>query len=121
MLAGQPLPHVTGLEGVFEGHCPPHFKDMRAAVESVVTRKFGSGGPFNKETDGPYKESAAVRDSAAPMGEEFVDCVTTMAQYIYDKFGRFPATVPAIFNLMYLQAHQLDPGSTMSTSSPARI
>jgi len=110
MIDGQPLPHVTGLEGIFEGHCPPHFKDMRAAVESVVKRKFGSGGPFNPATPGPYKESNAVRGSAAPMGEEFVDCVTTMAQYIYDKFGRFPATVPAIFNLMYLQAHQLDTG-----------
>lgn len=108
MLPDQPLPHVTGLDGVFEGHCPPHFKDMRAAVESVVKRKFGSGGPFNKKTDGPYKESEAVRGSAAPIGEEFVDCVAFMAQYIHDKFGRFPATVPAIFTLMYLQAHQLD-------------
>ena len=38
----------------------------------------------------------------------FIDCVATMAQYIYDQFGRFPATVPSIFALMYLQAHQLD-------------
>ena len=110
MLADQPLPNVTGLEGIFEGHCPPHFKDMRAAVEAVVKRKFGSGGPFNTKTEGPYKESAAIRGSAAPIGEEFVDCVTTMAQYIHDKFGRFPATVPAIFTMMYLQAHQLDTG-----------
>ena len=103
MLEGQPLPNVTGLEGVFEGHCPPHFKDMRAAVDSVVTRKFGDGGPFNKQTDGPYKQNAEIRGGAAPIGDEFIDCVTTMAQYIFDKFGRFPATVPPIFTLMYLQ------------------
>ncbi|MBZ0216367.1 MAG: hypothetical protein K8F25_07440, partial [Fimbriimonadaceae bacterium] len=108
--ADQPLPHVTGLDGIFEGHCPPHFKDMRAAVESVVSRKFGTSGPFNNKTAGPYKETDAVRGNGAPIGEEFVDCVTTMAQYVYDKFGRFPATVPAIFTLMYLQAHQLDTG-----------
>lgn len=105
---GQPLPNITGLEGVFEGHCPPHFKDMRAAVESVVSRKFGTGGPFNPETDGPYKQNAKIRGSAAAIGDEFVDCVTAMAQYVHDKFGRFPATVPSIFTLMYLQAHQLD-------------
>ena len=121
---GQPLPHVTGLPGVFEGHCPPHFTDMRAAVEAVINRKFGTGGPFHIRTDGPYRENADVRGSAAPMNDEFVACVTTMAQYVYDTFGRFPATVPAIFVLMYLQAHRLDtefydthfgPGAYLST------
>jgi len=110
MIKGNPLPHFTGLEGVFEGHCPPHFKDMRAAVQSVIKRKFGAGGPFNEKTKGPYKENEAVRSSAAPVNDEFIDCVTTMADYIFNKFGRFPATVPAIYTLMYLQAHQLDTG-----------
>ena len=105
-----PLPNVTGLDGVFEGHCPPHFSDMRAAVESVVTRKFGDNGPFNSRTPGPYKNNARVRGGAAPNDEFLVDCVTTMAQYIHNRFGRFPATVPSIFVLMYLQAHQLDTG-----------
>ncbi len=107
-LPNQPLPHVTGLKGVLEGHCPPHFTDMRAAVEAVVERKFGRGGPFNGKTGGPYKESEAVRSAAAPIDDEFVECVATMAQYVHDTFGRFPATVPAIFTLMYLQTHQLD-------------
>ena len=118
MLPDQPLPHVTGLEGVFEGHCQPHFEDMRSAVESVVDRKFGSGGPFNARTPGPYKETDAVRSRAAPIDEEFVACVATMAQYVQDTFGRFPATVPAVFTLMYLQAHRI---STIRTSHRARI
>ncbi len=110
MLPDQPLPHVTGLEGILEGHCQPHFKDMRAAVESVVERKFGKGGPFNSNTPGHYKETDAVRRSAAPIDDEFIDCVATMAQYVQDTFGRFPAKVPAILTLMYLQAHKLDTG-----------
>lgn len=108
MLEGQPLPIVTGLPGVFEGHCPPHFPDMRAAVEAVMARKFGPGGPFNTGTGGPYKETATVRGAAAPMDARFIDCVVTMADYIHATFGRFPATVPPVFALMYLQAHQLD-------------
>lgn len=108
MLPDQPLPHVTGLDGILEGHCLPHFKDMRSAVESVVNRKFGTGGPFNAKTEGPYKETDAVRGSGVPINEEFIDCVATMAQYVQDTFGRFPATVPAILTLMYLQAHKLD-------------
>ena len=32
-----------------------------------------------------------------------------MADYVFATFGRFPATVPAIFELKtYLQAHRLD-------------
>ena len=26
-----PLPNPTGLSGVFEGYCPPHYQDMRHA------------------------------------------------------------------------------------------
>ena len=103
-----PLPNVTGLNDVFEGHCPPHFEDMRAAVLSVVERKFGNKGPYNSETPGPYRNNSAVRGRAEQHNEEFVDCVTTIAQYLFDEFGRFPATVPSIFTMMYLQAHQLD-------------
>ena len=31
-----------------------------------------------------------------------------MATYVFDTFGRFPATVPAVFLKTYLQAHRLD-------------
>jgi len=110
MPEGALLPHVTGLEGVFEGHTPPHFADMRDAVMSVVERKFGAGGPFNAGTDGPYKKTETIRTNAAPFGNDAINCVVTMAQYVHDTFGRFPATVPAIFTLMYLQAHKLDTG-----------
>jgi hypothetical protein len=110
MTEGKPLPHVTGLPGVFEGHCQPHFASMRDAVEAVVARKFGPGGPFHGDTAGPYKKTEMVRTSAAPIGPDFVECVSLMAQYIQDTFGRFPATVPAIHLLMYVQAHKLDTG-----------
>ncbi|MGI9420224.1 MAG: hypothetical protein ACR2RA_20560 [Geminicoccaceae bacterium] len=102
------LPNVTGLEGVFEGHCPPHVPDMRAAVEKVIERKFGTDGPFNAGTGGPYRDNGSVRSRAAPHDEAFTDCVTLMADYILGQFGKFPATVPSIFAMMYLQAHQLD-------------
>jgi len=103
-----PLPNVTGLPGVFEGYCPPHYKDMRTAVEVLSERKFGPGGPYNPNTPGPYKNNTGVRKSGEVHNEEFKECVTTMAQYIYDTFGKFPATVPSIFAMMYLQTHHLD-------------
>ena len=102
------LPNPTGLPGVFEGFCPPHYPDMRTAIDAFVQRKFGPGGPFNPNTPGPWKESSRVRGSAQVHSEEFKACVALMAQYIYDRFGKFPGTVPSIFILMYLQVHHLD-------------
>jgi hypothetical protein len=40
--------------------------------------------------------------------ERFKECVAFQAQYLYDTFGKFPATVPSMFLIMYLQAHHLD-------------
>jgi hypothetical protein len=102
------LPNPTGLEGVFEAFCPPHYPDMGAAVEALVERKFGPGGPYNAETPGPWKETPLVRGSAQVHDERFVDCVTTMAQHIYDTFGKFPGTIPSVWCLMFLQAHHLE-------------
>ena len=101
-------PNPTGLEGVFEGFCPPHYQDMAAAVEALAERKFGPGGPHNEQTSGPWSESAAVRGAAERFTDQFKACVALQAQYVLDTFGKFPGTVPSIFLLNYVQAHHLD-------------
>ncbi|NLD38969.1 MAG: hypothetical protein GX654_19085 [Desulfatiglans sp.] len=103
-----PYPNPTGLEGVMEGFCPPHYKDMRAAVDALCERKFGPGGPFNRETPGPWKDSPRVRSAAQTHDERFRECVALQAQYIYETFGKFPGTIPSMFLIMHLQAHHID-------------
>jgi hypothetical protein len=103
-----PYPNPTGLEGVMEGYCPPHYSDMRAAVNAVCERKFGPGGPFHPDTPGPWKDSSKVRSAAQIHDERFRECIATQAQYVYDTFGKFPGTVPSMFLIMYLQAHHID-------------
>jgi hypothetical protein len=103
-----PLPNPTGLPGVFEGHCPPHYPNMREAVSALVNRKFGPGGPFHPETPGPWKNSSRIRASAQRHDEQFSECVTAQAQYTWDSFGKFPGTIPSILAFIYLQVHHLD-------------
>lgn len=103
-----PLPNPTGIEGIFEGFTPPHYPDMLHAVDALMDRKFGRGGPFNPETPGYYKDTPGVRASAKVPDEHFRECVALQAQYIYDTFGKFPGTVPSIFVLTYLQAQHID-------------
>ncbi|MED4582782.1 hypothetical protein P9578_08305 [Brevibacillus choshinensis] len=102
------LPNATGLEGVFTAYCPPHYPTMRAAIDAYADRKFGPGGPFHPDTPGPWKESQHVRSSAQVYDERFRSLVALQAQYIFDTFGKFPATIPSIYSLMYLQSHHLD-------------
>ncbi len=101
-------PNPTGRDGVFEAFCPPHHPDMAAAVEALVARKFGAGGPFNGGTPGAWSESAAVRSSAQVHDAAFRASVSAQAQYVHDTFGRFPGTHTAAYTLNMLQAHHLD-------------
>jgi len=103
-----PLPNPTGRDGVFTAFCPPHYADMYAATDALIERKFGVGGPFHAETPGPWNESPRVRSSAQFHDAHFRECVALQAQYMYETFGKFPATVPSVYILMYLQAHHLD-------------
>jgi hypothetical protein len=108
MEEGWSTPNPTGLEGVFEAYCPPHYPDMAAAVDAFCDRKFGTGGPFNAATPGPWTDSPGVRGSALVHDERFRACVALQAQYMFDTFGKFPATVPTLMILNYVQAHHLD-------------
>lgn len=103
-----PYPNPTGRDGVMEGYCPPHFPNMRAAVDAVCDRKFGYGGPFHPKTPGPWRDTPKVRGSAEPHDGHFRACVALQAQYVYDTFRKFPGTVPSILVTQYLQALHLD-------------
>ena len=103
-----PLPNPTGLTGVFEAFCPPHYPDMAAAVEAFAERKFGPGGVYHPDTPGAWSDSPRVRAAAAPYTPAFKACVAHQAQYILDTYGKFPGTVPTLFIMNYLQAQHLD-------------
>ena len=88
---------------------PPHHADMRAAVEAVVARKFGAGGPFDPRQGGPYKENAAVRGAAAPIDAEAVEIVVTDGRLRLHDLRALPGDGAGGLRLKtYLQAHQLD-------------
>lgn len=102
------LPNPTGLDGFFESFTVPHFGSARDVVDALVQRKFGEGGPYNPTTPGPWADSPGVRGAAAPFDEEFCDFLTVQYEYIQKTFGKFPATVPSVWIMNYLQAQHLD-------------
>lgn len=102
------MPNPVGLDGIYEALCPSYYPDMRSAVEEFVKRKFGSGGAYDKSTPGPWKKSKEVKQGVTPYSEEFVNCLTEVAQYVYDKHGKFPATFSTIVLPGFVQAIHLD-------------
>ena len=102
-----PFPNVTGLPGYFETLSPPHVPSVAAGVDKLVARKYGPGGPFHPDTQGPWSDTPKVRASALPP-DGIQEVVTVAASYIYDAFGKLPGTVPTVHVLMYLQAQHLD-------------
>jgi hypothetical protein len=102
------LPNPVGLDGHYEGLCPPYQRDMRSAVEALVTKKFGPGGTYDPATGGAYKRTAEVKASVSRYSRELVESLGEMAQYVYDAYGKFPATIPTILVSGYVQAQHID-------------
>ena len=102
------LPNPVGLDGHFEGLCPPYVSDMREAVSVFIERKFGPGGAYDPMTPGPWQDAKAIKQGVAPYSEEFVDCVAGVAQYIYDTYGKFPNTFTTMVLSGYVQAVHID-------------
>lgn len=120
------VPNPVGLDGVFEALCPPYYPDMRVAVRAFVERKFGPGGAYDPGLGGPWKRGAEIKGTVEPYSEEFVDCLSEIAQYVLDKHGKFPGTLTTVVLPGFVQAHHIDtdfydayyqPGAYLETHS----
>jgi hypothetical protein len=115
------VPNPVGLDGVFEALCPPYFPDMRAAVQAFVDRKFGPGGAYDPGVGGPWKQGAEIKRTVEPYSEEFEDCLGEIAQYVYDKHGRFPGRSPRWSRPVSCRPTTSTLSSPMPTTSQGRI
>jgi hypothetical protein len=102
------VPNPVGLDGLYEGLCPPYHADMRAAAAAFAERKFGPGGTYDRAAPGPWKDTAAVRASVQRYDDAFVDCLGEVAQYVLDTYGKFPGAFETIVLPGYVQAVHLD-------------
>jgi hypothetical protein len=101
-------PNPVGLDGVYEALCPPYYPDMRPAVEAFVERKFGRHGAYEPDGPGPWREPSRVKSTVSPYTAEFIDCMAEVAQYLYDRYGKFPGIRSTIVLPGFVQAHHID-------------
>ncbi len=105
--AGQLVP--VGLPGIFEGALPPFHASMDDAVESVIARRFGPSGWFTAAGRHrlPWRDAtpAGVVQRPSP---EAVAATKLLCSYIWNAYGRFPATIDPFLMTVWYQAAHLD-------------
>ncbi|MER9631001.1 hypothetical protein [Mesorhizobium sp. M0296] len=109
--------HPVGLkvdgQYLIKAKSPPYYATMKEAVDEVMAGKFGPHGIYkdSKLFAQIYKDDFGDRylKEAAEYGDEVIECVTDICQYIYDTHGRFPAHADAIYVPgVWLQVHHPD-------------
>jgi hypothetical protein len=95
----------VGRDGVFEGYCPPYYKNMDEAIDAFHEHKdaaWESTKPF------PYTEPDKHLMRAPQPTETTKQIVKDVANYIYDTYGRFPAFVDPMYMRLVFQAMNID-------------
>jgi hypothetical protein len=103
----------VGKDGLLEGHCPPYFPSMDAAVDDLLKHKYGPGGLYKdpQHLAQVFKPGLAERfiEEVPHYSEEVVACVKDICNYIHNTYGRFPAHVDAMHVPgVWVQAHHTD-------------
>jgi hypothetical protein len=105
--AGERLP--VGLPGIFEGAIPPFHASMDAAVDCVVDIRWGPNGIFSapEKHQIPWRSVDVARATPRP-SDEAIAATKTLCNYIWDAYGRFPATIDPFVTTVWYQACHLD-------------
>jgi hypothetical protein len=101
----------VGLDGFLEGYCPPYYRTMEEAVDAVVARMMREGATALPPPNRPAAHmmaDAEFRDGMFEVSHEGIACAKAVCKYIYETYGRFPASVDTMHLMWFMQAHHLD-------------
>ncbi|MBI3415696.1 MAG: hypothetical protein HY043_10340 [Verrucomicrobia bacterium] len=107
------VPYPLGLESegrvLLKAHCPPYFASMTDAVRAVVEKKFGREGVFRRAGANPmWRDSDAVTGKIPAVSEAAIAATTAYCEYVWQRYGRFPAHLAPFRTVVGFQAGHLD-------------
>jgi len=107
------LPTAVGLERngetLIKPYCPPYYASMKDAVLAFLDSKFAPGkGSFRNDGDTAWLDSRAVQAGIPEYPPAAVQATIDYCEYIYDRYGRFPAACGPFRTVLAYQAHRLD-------------
>ncbi|MEM7353447.1 MAG: hypothetical protein AAF657_21805 [Acidobacteriota bacterium] len=107
------VPCAVGLEHdgttLLAPYCPPYYPSMEAAVQAVVELKFGPRGVFRQAVDhSAWSDPSSVAQAAQPPSQAAIDATVAFCDYVYRRYGRFPAYPPPFRTVLGFQAGHVD-------------
>ncbi|MES1227440.1 MAG: hypothetical protein ABUL72_02150, partial [Armatimonadota bacterium] len=108
-----PVPLVQGLERngevLIKPFCPPYYASMSEAVQAAVDIKFGPDGMFRgRASHSAWLKWAGIQEGVEEFIPEQVEAAKQFCDYVYRRYGRFPAYSPPIKTLIGFQSSHLD-------------
>jgi hypothetical protein len=109
----QPVPYPIGLErdGVtlLKPYCPPYYPTMAAAVQAFVDYKFGPQGVFRQGARvSGWRDPAAAASRITAPSQAAIAATIAYCDYIYGRYGRFPAYSAPFRTVLGYQATHVD-------------
>jgi hypothetical protein len=109
LIEGMVAPVPVGIDGVFQAYCPPYYPDMGAAVQAIWDAKWGKKGIY-KEEGGPValKDRQSLDKLVNRTPDWCLEASKAFADYIWNTYGRFPATIDPMEMNIWFQAQHLE-------------
>jgi hypothetical protein len=107
------VPYALGLERddnvLLKPYCPPYYPTMKEAVQAVVKVKYGPAGLFRAGAQrSAWRDPQKIATSVADISDAAVSATIAYCEYIHNRYGRFPATMPPFRTVLGFQACHLD-------------
>jgi hypothetical protein len=108
------IPTAVGLESngevLIKPYCPPYYRTMEDAVLAFIDSKYAEGtGTFRDGgTATAWKNGAAVQAGIPRYSDKAIAATIAYCDYVYRRYGRFPANSGPFRTVLAYQAHHLD-------------
>ncbi|MFN8484000.1 MAG: hypothetical protein U0768_13260 [Anaerolineae bacterium] len=109
----QPVPYPLGLErdgqALLKPYCPPYYPTMRDAVLAFVAKKFGPEGIWRGgAAHSGWQDPAGAAAQIPSLSDAAVEATIAYCEYIYGRYGRFPAYAAPFTTVLGYQATHVD-------------
>ncbi|HEX9374097.1 MAG TPA: hypothetical protein VF897_24000 [Roseiflexaceae bacterium] len=108
------VPTAVGLErdgaALIRPFCPPYYRSMEDAVLAYVDYKYaqGSGTFRDGGAASAWRDGAAVQAGIPRYSDQTIAATIAYCDYVYRRYGRFPAHSGPFRTVLAYQAHHLD-------------
>jgi hypothetical protein len=108
------VPTAVGLERddatLIKPYCPPYYRNMEEAVLAFVDYKYAQGAGTMRDGGAAtaWQDGAKVQSGIPKYSDQTIAATIAYCDYVFKRYGRFPANSGPFRTVLAHQAHHLD-------------